>query len=321
MHTTRMIRAGLSLALVSTLAACGEDTLLNPNFGAGCLRGSLSAGQTVEGAFSENSCRQEYHFFAEGAVPYEGWTVHLTAGQAYMITLQKQADPDQEGLNNVDPLLTLWGKDRNGTDRPLAVSDDDGGGFDGLDSEFWFVAPRSGTYTLVASSLGWDEFGGYRLSMQSCPVLGTLDTTGTYTFPSPISPCVRHANPTDTDRPLMYSFLRVPMDSVEDVSVSIEHDNSYPVWELGGLDFDTNAEIYEESDNSYNDGNGSTNYFSTYDVGGMVTAAVGTYAFGAPGVYTVEFDRSGSGSTAPRPPADGRLTVRSAFGGKKPARR
>lgn len=310
--TSRLTALGLAALALTT--ACGSDNLLEPTFGAGCLQGSISAGQTIDGSLSAASCRMTYHFYTGDVMPYESYAVHLDAGKAYMFYEQQIPDPDQDGLNDVDATLTLWGKDDQGRTIPVAVSDDDGGGVDGHDSEFWFVAPRSGDFVLVAGSYDWEDFGGYRLSMRTCPVLGVLDTAGTYEFPSPSSTCVRHDNP-DNGSPMTYSFLSVKADSFESVWLKIDHSSSTPYYEIFGPDFDTYADIYEES--SYD------HYYSTATAGvdlsevpGLVTVAVGTGDFDAGGTYTVNFNRA---FFAPPPPTswfNGRLTLRAPHGKK-----
>lgn len=305
-HTSRL--AALGLAALAFTAACGDDTLLEPTFGAGCLKGSIAPGQTIDGSLNSGSCRMTYHFYTEDVMPYASYAVHLEAGKAYMFYEQQIPDPDQEGLNEVDATMTLWGKDAQGHSVPLAVSDDDGGGVDGHDSEFWFVAPRSGDFILTAGSYDWDEFGGYRLSVRSCPVLGVIDTAGTYEFTSPSSPCVRHDNP-DDESPKTYAFLSVKADSFETISVAIDHDISTAYYEMFGPDFDTYSNIYSESSSDYNYGNGTASV-SMDEIGGLVTIAVGTSDFDAGGTYTVTLGRAFFAPPAPAPWTDGRLTLK-----------
>ena len=308
MTNTTSRLAALGLAALVLTSACGDDSILEPTFGAGCLRGSIAPGETVTGSLSSASCRMTYHFYVSDVIPYESWSVHLEAGQAYMFTEQQIPDPAQDGLNGVDATLTLYGKDAQGRSVPLAVSDDEAEGVDGHDSEFWFVAPKTGDYILVAGAYDWNDFGGYRLTVRSCPVLGVIDTAGTYTFPSPTSSCIRHGH-TDASGPLTYAFLSVKADTFETISVAIDHDASTAYYEIGGPDFDTYANIYDESSSDYNNSNGTASVTMS-EIPGRVTIGVGTGDFDAAGTYTVTVGRAFFAPPAPAPWIDGRLTLR-----------
>jgi|GEM_PF-6654897 len=312
MLTTRL--SAIALASLVLVSACGEDTILEPTFGEGCILGSLTPGQTVTGSLNAASCRQTYHWYTDDVMPYESWNVHLEKGKAYMFYLQQAPDPAQDGLNDVDPVLTMYGKDPQGRSIPLAVSDDEANGINGHNSEFWFVAPRSGDFVIQAGSFDWESFGGYRLTMQSCPVLGTLDTTGTYTFAAPSSPCLRHSyDPSyGTELLLAYSFIRVPADSFETVYAHLEHESADIMMEMGGPDFDTYANIYAESD--YDDNDCCSVSVTMDEIPGMVTIAVGTRPFNVPGDYTVEFERTpATAPPATRKSFDGQLTLKPTF--------
>jgi hypothetical protein len=304
--------ATLGVALLALTASC-SDTILEPGFGEGCLRGSLSAGQTVTGAFSPASCRMTYHFYSGYNSPYESWSVHLDAGKAYMFYMEQAPDPEQEDSNNVDPVLVLYGTDGQGRSVPLAASDDEGGGIDGHNSEFWFIAPRSGDFTVVAASYDWEEFGGYRLSMQSCPVLGTMDTAGTYTFHGRSSSCIRHDHSDYEDTPLAYTFVRVNVDSFETVDVEFHHNASMPIYEMGGPGLDTYDNIYEESENDYGYGDGSTGSITTDEIGGIVTVAMATEYFNAAGDWDLTLSRTIVTAPAWGAWRDGQPTMRSTF--------
>jgi hypothetical protein len=304
--TTRL--SALGLAALVLVTACG-DNIVEPIYGSGCVRDSISAGQSVTGGLSPSSCRQTYNFYTGDVMPYESWGVHLDAGKAYMFHLEQIPDPSQEGLNEVDAVLALYGKNAAGISIPLAVSDDEGNGVDGTDSEFWFVAPRSGDFILVAGSYDWGDFGGYRLTMSTCPVLGALDTAGTYHFASPHSDCVRHSNG-PAEVPVTLAFLSVAADSFETISVEIDHDVSTPAYEIFGPGFDTYANIYAESDNDAHFGNAGRVSVSMDEIPGRVTVAVGTLDFDVGGVYSVTLGRTSFAPPAAAPWHDGRLTLR-----------
>lgn len=307
--TSRSLLLGLGAVLF--IGACSSD-ITEPNIGAACSHGTLTAGVPVEGSLTAGSCRFTSFFWSDNTVPYDGYTVDLIRGRAYMFRLQEVPDAANDGLNDVDPVLVLYGKDASGHSVPLAASDDEGNtGANSEDSEFWFVAPRSGPFTLIASSYEWNEFGGYRLTMQECPVLGTLGKAGTYTFQVGSSPCVRHDAP--GGRTTTYSFLSIPADSFETVTVGIDHSTTDAVYEMFGPGFDTYANLYNEtSSDSYN-GNGGSAEITLGEIGGQVTVGVGAVDFDEPGTITVNLDRQFFAPPPLSPARDGRLTLRSTF--------
>ena len=88
---------------------------------------------------------------------------------------------------------------------------------------------------------------------------------------------------------------------------------------MGGPEFDTYANIYDESDNTY--GSCCWNSVTMDEIPGIVTIALGTATFNAAGDYEVEFERTPA--TAPSPATrtfDGRMTLKSTFAHPKKAR-
>ncbi|HEU4569910.1 MAG TPA: hypothetical protein VFS07_05005 [Gemmatimonadales bacterium] len=283
--------AALALALAS---AC--DTVTEPVFGAGCQQGTLHPGDTVIAAFTTASCQMELNIWSYSRTPYAGYAVHLTRGHAYMFRLDPIPDPADPSSRWVDALLALWGKNAEGNSVPLAMSDDDAGD---RNSVLWFVAPVSGTFELVASSCWYDELGGYRLTMHECPVLGALDTAGTYTFTLAASPCIRPKAYTTQDT-AAYSFLTFPAAPGEAVNVSVDAAAFPPVWELSAPGFDTYAYVYDASRYSKTKGIGNTAGFTMGAVGGLVTLAVGaTTVDSTSGTFSLTLTRTPS----PAPPA------------------
>lgn len=290
--TTIISRFRVALALgVLASTACGDDTIVNPTFGARCSGGSIAAGQSVQGAFNTQSCSQPYHFWSDNRVFYESYTVRLEAGRGYYFHLAQQ--PDTGGVNNVDALLVLYGKSDDGASIPLAVSDDNAGGPNGYDSEFYFIAPTSGTYQIVAATYDYTNLGGYRLSMERCPVVGTLDSAGVYTnltFDGS-SPCLRRdSNSGGYETPIV--LARVPVALGENVGVSVAGNGFVPVIEMGGAGFDVYRNLYQ---GEYGSATGSPSVVNLLNAtnAGAYTLMVGAQAEGASGTFSVTLTRSG----------------------------
>ena len=146
-HIMHHARLPIALAVLAAVASCGGDSVVQPTFGSGCSTGSLRSGQTVESELNAESCSVPYHYYSGNAAAYASYQVTLQEGKGYWFYLRQV--PNDAGLNDLDPVLSLFGRDENGASVPLAVSDDQGGGVDGHDSELYFVAPDPGP---IASS-------------------------------------------------------------------------------------------------------------------------------------------------------------------------
>jgi hypothetical protein len=294
---SRFMRASrLPLALALLVAgACGGDGLATM-FGQGCNAGLLRPGEAVYGSFTPESCVDPYHFYSENAVPYEAYTVQLVAGRAYMFHMAQISDP-VTGLDAVDPMLALWGRNSDGATIPLAFADDNAGGTDSHDSEIFFVAPSSGIYQLVAYSYDDDDLGGYRVTANECPVLAALDTAGTYNFALRSSRCYRHDAGGASD-PVPYVFFSLRAEPDEDIALTVTTTAFTPTGELFGPGFDTNANLYSETASTtlYGSGNPATLYM--YDVGGRVTIGLGGTQRQTSGAFTLILGRT----PAPTPP-------------------
>ncbi len=287
----RTLRASLAIATLLTLAGCGGETIVQPTFGSKCRDGALRAGETVTGAFNAESCTVPYHFYSGNATPYQAYAVTLEKGKGYWFHLQQVAD--SAGRNGVDALLALWGRDAYGNSVPVAASDDEGEGINGRDSEFYFIAPRTGTYNLVAAAYDIDEsyFGGYRLRMAECPVVATLDTAGTYEdLPMPTSDCVRHDMASDGYITRIV-LVNVPADSFDRVDVRVESEDFEPLIEIGGPSFDVFANIHDETYFNYSAGSPAETEVYMSRVPGTLTLAIGSTAFDLAGRATITLSR------------------------------
>lgn len=277
-------------ALLSVTAAC-DDTVVQPTFGAGCSVGSLSAGADVLGQFKREACVIDYEGYSGNTVNYVSYEVSLTRGKGYhfFASLIPQGSEAASGST----ILTLWGRNAQGQSVPLAMSAGDAGGPLGA-SEVFFIAPRSGTFRLVVSNYEISDVGDYRVTMNECPVLGTLDTAGTYTFTHRGSSCVR--------RNLGYFGVTSevvlvgikPQANLEHQAM-VSSDAFTPYFEMGGPGFDTFG--YFGLGVGYDSEWGSGNYvFGTVpaDTAGTLTLVVGSDILDPRGQFRVNLLRIGA---------------------------
>ncbi len=278
------------VAGILAVSACGDDTALNPTFGAQCSAGSLAAGQSKDGAITPADCEVPYHFWSGDRTYYESYSVALEKGRGYYFHMQRRNDV--EAGDGIDSFLALFGKNADGVSVPLAVSDDDAGGSSSYDSEFYFIAPRSGTFQLVTYAYSAADTGGYRVSMERCPVVATLDTAGVYeNLELGTSPCIRRA--TDAGgyvTPIV--LVSVPVIAGEDITLSVSSDDFTPVAEAGGPGFDVYANLYDGQDFDAAEGSGGFLSLTSLEADGSLTLAVGATSFGDIGRFSVNLTRS-----------------------------
>lgn len=215
--------------------------------------------------------------------------VSLVAGQAYFLTESHHPDPAHGNVDLVDPLLFLWQPFdarpvRSDRSRFLVYSDDEGGG---LNSELFFVAPTTGFFRAVAASLADDGFGGYRFSIEACPVIPAAADSGSHTYALPaISPtkCIRHYEGGTSN----YRFLGLPIAANEQVTVTVTSASFVPVWNASA-----NYDVYDANDFFPGTAVGSGHSrVVTASEAGTLTLAIGATDPAATGDFTVTITRS-----------------------------
>ena len=299
MDLTHTLRAGGAGALLALVAACGSDTVTSPTFGNGCSAGTIAPGETRIGRLTQASCTNTYDFYSNGAPTYESYAVRLVQGKGYMFTETHIPDSTAANIDDVDPLLELWGALPNGTSVPLGVSDDEAGS---SNSALYFIAPVTGTYRLVAGSFWGGEFGSYRLTAQECPVIAALDTAGTYALALQASPCVKPNAGSDLADTAAFVLLALDAAAHEQVTLSATSASFTPVWEAFGPGFDTYAHVYADSRSTSGIGNATAGTMLMDSLGGPMTLAIGGTAAQTSGAFTVTLGRAFP-APPPTPPA------------------
>lgn len=287
MNSTRKMGVTLA-ALVLMLSAC-DDKVVQPNFGSGCNVGSLSAGSDVSDSFDDAACVLDYHPWSGNSVAYATYSVNLTKGKGYHF--YAAATADAEGNRTGQRIIGLYGKSEAGQSVPLAISSSDAGG-PLTAAEFFFIAPRSGTFNLVVSNYDVGNLGGYRVTMDQCPVLGTIDTNGSHDFVMPTSSCVRR-NMAYTGTPSQIALIGIEVLASATHNVSVTTGSFTPYFEFGGPDFDIFGNVYGDADYNSNTGSGNSASIETGpDSEGMLTLAVGSDFLDATGEFTVNLTRT-----------------------------
>jgi len=275
---THLTRPALVGALLLTgLAACAGDRILTPTFGAACERGTLRPGRTVLGILNEDSCADTYNVVSAYRTAYESHRLSVDAGQAYFLRMSPRPDPDRNGRNGLSPLLSVFARGDGGTSAPLSTSYEGDG--DGRDAELFFVAPKREALQVVTSGYDpitdYEYLGGYRLTLETCPVLGAVADTGTTTFTLQPSRCVRGTTSRieyqgDT---IAYNFITIKANPWETIRITANGSDFTPAMEMFGPRADTYGRLTSSAQYDWYIGEG-TSEFSFYADGGTLTMAI-----------------------------------------------
>jgi len=158
-----------TLAVAVALTACGGDdkkrnSVTGPD--ANCIRGTLSSGSSVTGTLASGDCAFSNVSVASGR--YDGYSVSLTAGEVYQVQL------NVTGANDAD----LYVEVATAAGAVIATGDDN---LKDLNTELFFIAPQSGTFTIRAGGYEMVDLGSYRLSLRGCSatrITSTAAVTG-----------------------------------------------------------------------------------------------------------------------------------------------
>lgn len=274
-HLTRPALVGA--LLLTAVAACAGDRILTPTFGAACERGTLRPGRTVLGILNEDSCADAYNFYSGTRSAYESHRLDVNAGQAYFVRMSPRPDPDRNGRDGLSPVLAVFARGDGGTSAPRSVSDESDG--DDRDAELFFVAPKRETLQVVTSSFDaiteYDYLGGYRLTVETCPVLGAVADTGTTTFTLQPSRCVRGTTSRveyqgDT---IAYNFITIKANPWETLRITANGSDFTPAMEMFGPRGDTYGRLTNDAQYDRIIGEG-TRAFNFYADGGTLTVAI-----------------------------------------------
>jgi len=127
-----------------------------------CTKGTLGAPGTGSGTLNSTSCVRYDLQYTDTMVPYDAWDVTLVKGQGYRFDLRS----DSPATKNFDGVLQLMATDTDlGGERLLTISDDEGGqNF----AEFYFIAPVSGTYSLITQAYSFADTSRYVVTAGVC---------------------------------------------------------------------------------------------------------------------------------------------------------
>ena len=165
------MRASLAVAAVGLIAmGCSSSNSATGPDPRNCTKGSVSFPATITGKTGAASCLRYDYQYSEDSTYYDSYDIALDSGGAYLINLQAAND------SFWDATLELVGTDpATGDNVLLDISDDEGGpyGCGGSCSlynwsQLYFVAPKSGTYSLRVSGYDREDTASYILKTRTC---------------------------------------------------------------------------------------------------------------------------------------------------------
>ncbi|HEV7703552.1 MAG TPA: hypothetical protein VGO46_04630 [Gemmatimonadaceae bacterium] len=164
----------LVLMVLGVALGCGNDptsvSSANPD-PSSCGKGSISPGDVKTGTLSSASCLRYDHVYLNDSSVFDSYSFKADKGKGYSFRLDRATGAD------LDPFMELVTVDPNtGDEELLAISDDEGAQGN---SQFYFIAPVSGTFYLRAGAYDRADVGGYTLTAKSCDspipeITGTL---------------------------------------------------------------------------------------------------------------------------------------------------
>ena len=286
------------LLLASTLvaaAACGSDkkSITGPG-DADCASGSVGVNQAITATLTASDCKIISVLSGDpvDSAYYRSYAVQLTQGQRYVISARAAG-------GTWDPVMALVG---GTTAQPTieGVSDDEGGGFSGLDPELVFVAPATGTYSIFVGGYDDQEMGQFRLSVRSCGG-GSAATVGTMSGQSlSTGDCIVHVmmDSYDSTYADVYS---VTLAQNEGRKFIVSSTSFTPDLAIGGPGVDFC--YYNSCDTGQLSGQSSDTIYVFASQAGTYTLIVGAETFGQTGAYTLETRNAvtaGAATVAPR---------------------
>lgn len=151
--------AVVAFALVAV--ACSSNNSATGPDPRNCTKGSVSFPATITGKIGQGSCTRWDYQYSSDSVFYNSYDVHLDSGGAYMINLTN------DSLKCCwDATLELVGTDPATGDNVLLDISDDEGLYGG--SQLYFVAPKSGTYSLRVSGYDTEDTASYVMKTRTC---------------------------------------------------------------------------------------------------------------------------------------------------------
>ncbi|HET7622523.1 MAG TPA: hypothetical protein VFK39_11530 [Gemmatimonadaceae bacterium] len=281
-----------ALALVA--GACSSDELspVGPD-AQNCTVGSMKVGDTKTGDIGASSCSMYDWYWWEDSVHFESYNVTVEKGKGYLFSVDGDAAASRSlGLASASVLVG------DSASLYMAVQDPDNWE-DGAPGQIFFVAPKTGTYSLRVFSRNLDDQFDYTLTARECKPR-VIDIQGAYandtaslneddcTIEEPYFSWV-YANSEWTRTPSHVALYTIHYDGSSRRRITVQSDDFAPGMMLAGPGFDAWCDTYySDCDNTSNSALADS-ISTTWDmwVPGVYTLAVGSMQPNATGKFKI----------------------------------
>jgi hypothetical protein len=220
----------LVLMVLGVALGCGSDPTsvasANPD-PSSCGKGSISPGDVKTGTLSASSCLRFDHVYLNDSTFFDSYSFKAEKGKGYSFRLDRATGTD------LDPFLEMVTIDPNtGDEALLAISDDEG---QLGNSQFYFIAPVSGTFYIRAGAYDREDLGGYTLTAKSCdsPIPEITGTLAASAQTLSTSDCVL-ANPEFVDDSSYVKLFSVHIGPNETKTITVTSTDFPPAFQVFG---------------------------------------------------------------------------------------
>ncbi len=284
----------LACALALAVGACSSDEIaaVGPD-PQNCTKGSVKVGDTKTGSIGSSSCAM-YDWYWEGdSVNFESYNVRVEKGKGYLFTLGGD-DPADRKLGMVSG-TDLFGDSVSLYAAVQEAYDDEGG----KPAQLFFVAPRTGVYSLrVFNGEVGDSFD-YTLTARECEPK-QVDIIGSYSNDTAslgeddctvAEPYFTYASRGGSwgYAPTHVALYTVNFDGNRPRRITVQSDDFSPAFMVMGPGLDAWCNTYYCAGNSYNNYSFADSLSATFDMWmpGSYTLTVGSMQPGATGHFKI----------------------------------
>ena len=276
-------------AVAMVAGACSSDEIapVGPD-PQSCTQGSIKIGDTKTGDINANSCSMYDWYMVGDSVHFTSYNVTVEKGKGYLFTLG-----GDDTVRRAIGLATSSDLVSDSSSLYLAVQ------YayrpeEGKPAQIFFVAPKTGTYSLRVFSTGLDDSFDYTLTARECTPR-VIDIRGAYssdtaslgeddcTIEEPYYSEV-YVNGHWTHTPSHVALYTIYYDGSAGREISVQSDDFAPGMMLAGPGFDAWCDTY------YSDCNRSQN-------SALADSISATWSMWVPGVYTLAIGSMESNAT------------------------
>lgn len=294
-----------ALALVAGACSSDEIAAVGPD-PQNCTDGSIKVGDTKTGDIDSSSCSMYDWYWFEDSVRFVSYNVTVEQGKGYLFSVGGDSAAYRAiGLATTSDFLS------DSASLYLAVQSPNNWGVGGKPAQIFFVAPKTGTYSLRVFIDDLDESSDYTLTARECKPR-VIDLQGAYSNDTASlgeddctieEPYFSYSNVNGqwTRTPSHVALYSIYYDGSADRQITVQSDDFAPGMMVAGPAFDAWCNTYYSSCSSYQNSSLADSISSTWSmwVPGYYTLAVGSMQPNATGHFKISISEPLSNDEAP----------------------